>query len=57
MLGTVLIIFFSVIAVLGVIGFLLVRRHPDEAARDDEENVVDLKDRFNRARYMEKDGQ
>ncbi len=56
MVGKALIIFFSAIAVLGAIGFLLTKKHPDEATRDDAENVVDLNDRFNRARYMNKDG-
>ncbi len=57
MVGKALIIFFSAIAVLGAIGFLLAKKHPDEATRDDTENVVDLNDRFNRARYMNKDGE
>lgn len=51
-----MIIFFGVIAVLGVIGFLLVKGRPEKTLRDDAENTADLNDRFSRARYMEKDG-
>ena len=56
MIGKFMIAFFAAIAVLGFVGFLLSRGKSAEKERDDIGNVVDLNDRFNRARYMAGDG-
>lgn len=56
MLGRMLIAFFGVIAVLTVVGLIQTKGKLPKAERDDEENVVDLRDCFNRARYMDRDG-
>ncbi|MBR4907013.1 MAG: hypothetical protein IKZ44_09230 [Clostridia bacterium] len=61
MLGQILIpffvIFFGAIAVLGIVGIVMIRRKKLQNTRDDAENAVDLNDRFNRARYMNEDGE
>lgn len=67
MFGKLLIGFFAVIAALAIVGFLLRKReimkNGAAPAQEDEilnqktlDNVLDLRDRFNRARYMERDG-
>ena len=56
MIGKFMFAFFAAIAVLGFVGFLLSRGKSAEKKRDDIGNVVDLNDRFNRARYMAGDG-
>ncbi len=67
-IGKFLIIFFSAIIVLALIGSVMTPRDPKKnpsAPKDGEEalsektveNVHDLRDRFNRARYMDKDGE
>lgn len=56
MLGKALIVFFGVIAVLGIVGIVMLKKKGKTEMRDDTENVVDLNDRFNRARYMDEDG-
>lgn len=48
-----LLVFIAVM--LGIALFLNIRK-AGRKSRDDAENVVDLNDRFNRARYMSKDG-
>ena len=53
--------FLAVVAVLGVAGGIIVWRRKkkgeaDGLQRDVTENVADLNDRFNRARYQDKDG-
>ena len=58
-------LFFGTLAVGAVLivvgGILRSRRNrngeADGAQRDVTENVADLNDRFNRARYMDKDGE
>ena len=55
------IIFLAVVALLGVIGGIIVWRRKkngeaDGLQRDTTENVADLNDRFNRARYQDEDG-
>ncbi len=67
-IGKFLIIFFSAIIVLALIGLVMklrdAKKNPS-APKDGEEalsektveNVHDLRDRFNRARYMDKDGE
>lgn len=47
---------FGVIAVLGIVGIVMLKKKGKTETRDDTENVVDLNDRFNRARYMDRDG-
>ena len=57
------IIFFSLLIVLALIGFWMKKRHAGDsgAGKDDPlseknvSNVNDLNDRFNRARYMDRD--
>lgn len=60
MLGQILIpffaIFFGAIAVLGIVGIAMIRRKKLQDSRNDTENVSDLNDRFNRARYMSEGG-
>ena len=61
MLGEMLLIFFIALAVLALIGFLMKKRSggkdAEKADRDRvTENVADLNDRFNRARYTDQDG-
>ncbi len=59
MLGWILVVSLAILAaivVTGIIVYLATKRNPAVAVRDDTENVVDLNDRFNRARYMQEDG-
>ena len=56
------IVFLLVVAVLGVIGGVIVWRAKKKGEAVDSregvtENVADLNDRFNRARYQDKDGE
>ena len=65
-LGRIIAVLLGTIAVLGVIGFVQSLRAKKKAAAADacadkdelipSENVGDLNDRFNRARYMDQDG-
>ena len=57
MLGNILIIAGVAVIALGIIGKLMIRRHPEENNDPDKvlDNVTDLNDRFNRARYQDKD--
>ena len=64
-LGKLFFIFLGVCVALGVLGWLLSRRDKKrgtapgaDAALPEEtvENVNDLNDQFNRARYMDRDG-
>lgn len=57
MLGKILLIFTGAIVVIGLTLFLIIRCRRGANVRDDAENVVDLNDRFNRARYMDRDGE
>ena len=45
-----------IVVMLGVALFLNIRK-AGRKKRDDAENVVDLNDRFNRARHMNDDGE
>lgn len=56
MLGRMFVAFLAVVAALGVVGLLMNKRAPQKETRDDTENVVDLRDGFNRARNMKQDG-
>ena len=59
MIGRFMLGFLAVFAVLGIIGIWMQKRKKagnSGAARSDTENAADLKDRFNRARYMGQDG-
>ena len=67
MLGKAILVFLAVIAVLGAVGLWMLKRkaaaapqagEDAEKRREDKivENVADLNDRFNRARYMGQDG-
>ncbi len=63
-IGRLFLGFLAVVVILGIIGLVMRRRktnaHPDgEKVLPEEvvENVSDLNDSFNRARYMDKDGQ
>ena len=58
--------FLAVVLVLAILGFFLKRRDAKKNGPSDEEevlsqkvvsNVTDLNDNFNRARYMDQDGQ
>ena len=59
MFGTFMIVFFAVLAVLALIGFWMKKKNPasNDLRNPDKvlENVADLGDRFNRARYQEQD--
>ena len=61
MFGTFMIVFFAVLAVLAVIGYWMKKKNPvsNNFKEPDKvlENVADLVDNFNRARYQEQDGQ
>jgi len=61
MFGTFMIVFFAVLAVLAAIGFWMKKKNPvsNDIKEPDKvlENVADLADNFNRARYQEQDGQ
>lgn len=56
-----MIVFFAVLAVLAIIGFWMKKKTPasNDIKEPDKvlENVADLADNFNRARYQEQDGQ
>ena len=59
--GEILLIALAVIVVIGAIGFGMKKRNPGkesaEASMDKAmDNVIDLNDRFNRARQMTQDG-
>ena len=58
--GKLLLGFFIVVVVLALIGFFMnlraKKRGETVERKDPTENVADLNDRFNRARYMDKDG-
>ena len=60
MIGRFMLIFIIVVVVLGIIGIWMLKRNKGGAgrttSRSDTENVADLNDRFNRARYMDQDG-
>ena len=55
-----MLIFIIVVAVLGIIGVWMQKRNNGgdsrNTSRSDTENAADLNDRFNRARYMDQDG-
>ncbi len=59
-LGRIVIVLLALVTVLGVVGLIMIRhakRKGDVVGTEDPaENVVDLNDRFNRARYMQEDG-
>ena len=63
MIAKFFIIFISLLVVLGAIGLWMVRRDRKDDPNDDPlsernvENVNDLQDRFNRARYQDRDGE
>ncbi len=58
--GKLFVGFLIVVAVLGVVGLLMAhrakKRGEAEPSSNVTENVADVNDRFNRARYMSKDG-
>ncbi len=59
-LGRIALVLIALVALLGGIGFILERRakrrgEQPEAERSETENVANLNDRFNRARYMNED--
>ena len=58
--GKLFVGFLIVVAVLGVVVLLMAhrakKRGEAEPSSNVTENVADLNDRFNRARYMSKDG-
>ena len=55
MLGRILLISVGSIVVIGLAAFLIIKWVKGANTRDDTENVVDLNDRFNRARHMDQD--
>ena len=62
-LGMLFLGFLAVVVILGIIGLVMRRRRSGEHPDTDEalpekvvENVNDLNDTFNRARYMDQDG-
>ena len=61
MFGTFMMVFFAVLVVLAVIGLWIKKNTPqsNNIKEPDKvlENVADLADNFNRARYQEQDGQ
>ena len=61
MFGTFMFVFFAVLVVLAVIGLWIKKNTPqsNNIKEPDKvlENVADLADNFNRARYQEQDGQ
>jgi hypothetical protein len=61
MFGTFMIVFFAVLVILAVIGLWIKKNTPqsNNIKEPDKvlENVADLADNFNRARYQEQDGQ
>ena len=59
-LGRIALVLIALVALLSGIGFILERRakrrgEQTEAERSETENVANLNDRFNRARYMNED--
>ena len=59
--GEILLIALAVIVMIGAIGFCMKKRNPGKesgvaAMEKAMDNVVDLNDRFNRARQMDQDG-
>jgi hypothetical protein len=52
MLGRIILLFVGSIVVIGLAAFLIIKWVKGANTRDNTENVVDLNDRFNRARYM-----
>lgn len=56
MLGRTLLMFVGSVVVIGLGAFLIIKLVQGTKKRDDVNNVVDLRDCFNRARYMEEDG-
>lgn len=55
MLGRTILLFVGSIVVVGITAFLIIKWVKGANTRDDTENVVDLNDRFNRARYMDQE--
>lgn len=55
MLGRTILLFVGSIVVVGITAFLIIKWVRGANTRDDTENVVDLNDRFNRARYMDQE--
>ena len=59
-LGRILLVLLITVAVLGVVGWMQSKRAAKRGdateTREETENVADLRDRFNRARYMDMDG-
>ena len=55
--GTILIIIAAVFLALALIGWWMNKRNPEKAKDPDKvlENVADLNDHFNRARYQNED--
>ncbi len=64
MIGRFFVIFLSVFAALGGVGVWMIKRSEKKGTSEKDDvlsekvvnNVFDLEDRFNRARYMDKDG-
>ena len=63
--GQLFIVFITAVVLLGIVGWAVARRKAAKkgASVDDQvlsektvNNVLDLNDRFNRARYMDEDG-
>ncbi len=63
--GQLFIVFITAVVLLGIVGWAVARRNAAKkgASADDQvlsektaNNVSDLNDRFNRARYMDEDG-
>ena len=52
MLGRIILLFVGSIVVIGLAAFVIIKCVKGANTRDDTENVVDLNDRFIRARYM-----
>lgn len=55
MLGRIILLFVGSIVVIGLAAFVIIKCVKGANTRDDTENVVDLNDRFIRARYMNQD--
>jgi hypothetical protein len=55
MLGRTILLFVGSIVVVGITAFLIIKWVKGANTRDDTENVVNLNDRFNRARYMDQE--
>lgn len=65
--GQLFIVFITAVVLLGIVGWAVAKRNAAKkgASADDQDqvlsektvnNVLDLNDRFNRARYMDEDG-